>query len=357
MKKKFKAVLMSLLLVLCMPFALILTGCGATPSNEVKGVKFVAPIYDDETGFAVFEVDINVATLLTYKFNPSTGSGYAVTYAIKECPAQNLSRFTLQNGVINVASTAFEEIKIDIFANGHSDTCIVRLKSYPNSMFLYDVDGVSETRNLEVSVNALGTYSISPYGRFLDAGGRSYVKPLLEYDYTFKVETSDPTIIDVPIENRLKVNAVTNKPSSATVTVTLLNTAGQVLHTVTIKINVVLNVEKASVIVDGCGEFVDTGDEISINASDLDVDDDGNFVLGYKVFAFNEDGRYIDGTNISTIARVSETRYIEYSEIEDALIIDKNSPNFTFNLKLWTNLIDSEGRPFMISFNVSIVVE
>ena len=129
------------------------------------------------------------------------------------------------------------------------------------------------------------------------------------------------------------------------------------MHTVTIKINVVLNVEKASVIVDGCGEFVDTGDEISINASDLDVDDDGNFVLGYKVFAFNEDGRYIDGTNISTIARVSETRYIEYSETEDALIIDKNSPNFTFNLKLWTNLIDSEGRPFMISFNVSIVVE
>ena len=50
MKKKLKAVLMSLLLAVCMPFTLFLTGCGPTPSNEIKGIKFVSPTYDDETG-------------------------------------------------------------------------------------------------------------------------------------------------------------------------------------------------------------------------------------------------------------------------------------------------------------------
>lgn len=354
MKKKLKALFMSLLLVMVMPAVLILSGCGATPANEILGVTFVSPNYDEETGLAVFEVDINVATPLTYKFNPSSGSGYAVTYAIKECPAQNLSRFTLKDGVINVVSSAFEDIKVDIYVNGQVDTCIVKLKKYPTSMFLYDVDGVSETKDLEISINALSTYTINPVGRFLDASGRSYVKPLLEYDYSFEVTTSDPTIIDVPLQNRLKINAVTAKPSTADITVKLLNTAGQVLQTVNIKVNVVLNATNASVILDGYGEFVSNGDEIEIDANALEVDGDGNYVIGYQVFAFSSDGRFVEQANIQTICRVSETRYIEYSKTEDAILVDMVSSSLTFKMSLWTNLIDDEGLPFMISFNVTI---
>ena len=354
MKKKLKALFMSLLLVMVMPAVLILSGCGATPANEILGVTFVSPNYDEETGLAVFEVDINVATPLTYKFNPSSGSGYAVTYAIKECPAQNLSRFTLKDGVINVVSSAFEDIKVDIYANGQVDTCIVKLKKYPTSMFLYDVDGVSETKDLEISINALSTYTINPVGRFLDASGRSYVKPLLEYDYSFEVTTSDPTIIDVPLQNRLKINAVTAKPSTADITVKLLNTAGQVLQTVNIKVNVVLNASHASVILDGYGEFVADGDEIEINANVLEVDDDDNYIIGYQVFAFSSDGRFVEQANIQTICRVSETRYIEYSKTEDAILVNMVSSSLTFKMKLWTNLIDDDGLPFMISFDVTI---
>ena len=354
MKKKLKALFMSLLLVVFMPAVLILTGCGATPANEILGVTFVSPNYDEETGLAVFEVDLNVDTLLTYKFNPSSGSGYAVTYAVKECPAENHARFKLRDGVINVVSAAFEDIKVDIYVNGHSDTCIVRLKKYPTSMFLYDVDGVSETRNLEISINALGTYTINPVGRFLDVTGRSYVKPLLEYDYNFVVETSDPTIIDVPLTNRLKINAVTAKPSSADVTVSLLNTAGQELFKVTIKVNVVLNAAKASVVLDGYNEFVSNGDELVIDANDLEVDADDNYVMGYQVFAFSSDGRLVEQANINTICRVSEIRYIEYSKTEDAILINMNSSSLTFTMNLWTNLIDDEGLPFMISFKVTI---
>lgn len=354
MKKKLKALLMSLLLVMVMPAVLILSGCGATPSNEILGVTFVSPNYDAETGLAVFEVDINVETPLTYKFNPSSGSGYAVTYAIKECPAQNLSRFTLRDGAINVVSSAFEDIKVDIYVNGHTDTCIVKLKKYPTSMFLYDVDGTTETKDLEISINALSTYTINPVGRFLDVSGRSYVKSLLEYDYNFVVETSDPTIIDVPLQNRLKINAVTSKPSSANVKVTLLNTAGQVLQTVNIKVNVVLNATTASVILDGYGEFVSNGDDIEINAANLKKDADDNYVIGYQVFAFSSDGRLVEQANIQTICRVSETRYIEYSKTAEAILVNMNSSSLTFNMKLWTNLIDDDGLPFMISFNVTI---
>ena len=59
-------------------------------------------------------------------------------------------------------------------------------------MFLYDVDGQSETKNLEIAVNAQGSYTISPFGRFSGVSG-TYVKPLLEYDYDFKVESADST--------------------------------------------------------------------------------------------------------------------------------------------------------------------
>ncbi len=344
-----------MLFVITMPLALFLTGCGATPSNEVLGVYFVSPVYDDATGQAVFEVDTNVDTKLDYKMNPSTGSGYAVTYKIKECPENNLSRFTLKDGVINVSSNKFEQIRVDITINGYSDTCIVRLKKYPESMFLYDVDGQTETKNLEVSVNAQGSYTISPFGRFSNAAG-TYVQPLLEYDYDFKVESADRTIVDVPIKNRLKFNVVATKPASTTVTVSLLNSAKQVVHKVTVKVNVVLNASKASVILDGSYRFINIGDQVTIDLSTIDPEADGSYVLDYQLFVFNADGRKIDGVNISTICRVSETRYVEVSKTSDQIIISDMPGDFTFTMKLWTNLIGENGTPFAVSFDVEIKV-
>ena len=123
---------------------------------------------------------------------------------------------------------------------------------------------------------------------------------------------------------------------------------------VTIKVNVVLNAEKASVVLDGYNEFVSNGDELVIDANDLEVDADDNYVMGYQVFAFSSDGRLVEQANINTICRVSEIRYIEYSKTEDAILINMNSSSLTFTMNLWTNLIDDEGLPFMISFKVTI---
>ena len=355
MKKSLKAIFASILFVMTMPLALLLTGCGATPSNEVRGVYFVSPIYDETTGQAIFEVDTDVDTKLDYKMNPSSGSGYAVTYKIKECPENNLARFTLKDGVINVSSEKFEQIRVDISVNGYSDTCIVRLKKYPDSMFLYDVDGQTETKNLEISINALGSYTISPFGRFSNVAG-TYVKPLLEYDYDFKVESADRTVVDVPIKNRLKFNVVAKKPSSTTVTVSLINSAKQVIHTVTVKVNVVLNASRASVIMDGSSTFINMGDQIDIDLSTMTPEADGSYILDYKIFVFNSDGRLIDADNISTICRVSETRYVKLSKTADAIIISDASEDFTFEMNLWTNLIGEDGSAFVVSFKVTVKV-
>ena len=73
---KLKRILVSLCLALLLPLGLVFTGCGATPSNEVRGVFFDSDYYDEETGYAIFELDQGRPTKLEYKVNPSSWSGY-----------------------------------------------------------------------------------------------------------------------------------------------------------------------------------------------------------------------------------------------------------------------------------------
>ena len=272
MKKNFKSLMLLIMCLVIFPLTLILSACGATPSNEVKGVFFQSELYDEKTGLAVFEVDAGVNTKLTYKINPSTWSGYVVTYAIKECAVENSSRFKLEDGCIDVnKSTAheFEEIKVQIMVNKKTDTCIVRLKTYPTEMFLLDVDGTTEVKTKEVSINSTGSYSINPIGRFTGKDGVTYTQPLLEKNYKFSVVSDNPSVIGVPNSGRLTVYSVRNNVASATVTVSLLNSKNEVLASVKIKINIVLDAEKALTTISSYGSFVKTGDVVEINASDL----------------------------------------------------------------------------------------
>ena len=357
MKKSIKSLIFVLLFVVTLPVTLFLSGCGATPSNEVQAVFFDSLLYDDEeggTGYAVFEVDKGVTTKLDFKVNPSTWSGYAVTYAIKECSAQNRSRFTLENGEITVQSNEFEEIKVEVHISGHHDTCIVRLKEYPNDIFLYDIDGKTEVDELEVSINSFGSYTISPYGRFVDAKGNSYVRPLIEHDFNFKVESDDPTIIDVPNESRLKVCSVRSNVSSANVTVMLNDTTGKMLHMVKVKINVVLNASRALAIIDGYDKFAVDNQAIEIAADDLDLDENENLLLGVEVFFFGEDNRFIEPENTRFMLTVDNARYASVDG--DTIIIEPNSLEL-LNLKvnIWSNLVKPDGTAYSLTLNLKIV--
>ena len=60
MNRKIKNLFLCFLMTILLPLTMILSGCGATPKNEVLGVAFDSMIYDEETGYAVFEVDKNL---------------------------------------------------------------------------------------------------------------------------------------------------------------------------------------------------------------------------------------------------------------------------------------------------------
>jgi len=277
MSKRLSKIFMVLAITLLFPFALLLTGCGATPVNSVNAVYFESNLYDEETGYAVFEVDLNVETELTFKINPSVWEGYEPVYAVvrggeKE---ENRSRFRLEYGKITVLNPKFEEITVRIYVNEFEDTCIIRLKEYPTDIFLTDDTKVKESTDY---VNAGGVYTLHVYGQYtvpkVDEEGNvvkdgkgdivteNVIRELGDDRYNFLVESSDKTVIDVLDNSRLKVCSLKHKIESATVTISLLDTTGKVrgeTFVLKLKLNVVLSPNSSIVTMDGFGEFVEKG--------------------------------------------------------------------------------------------------
>lgn len=346
--KKLKLSLLPLALLLLLPLTTVLSGCGATPKNEALGVNFVSYDYDDSSGYAIFEVDYNTPTKLEFKVNPSTWSGYAVTYAIKECSGQNRSRFKLQDGIITIESYDFEEIKVEIFVHGYSDVCIVRLKQYPTSIYV---------KNTDVTIAAGGSYTINPIGRFVDAFGKTYEKPLLEYSYNFLVETEDETIINVPNKNRLKVVSVRSNNASTKVYITLLNTNGESYgekFKLTLNFKVVENAGESRTEISGVNEFVKNGDKVTINASDLTKNGE-LYVISYKNYIFSAQKLLIEQENVSIECTISDARYVEVDDENATMLIQKGrDSSLKFNVCMWSNLTTTSGTVFVSAFEITI---
>ena len=355
--KKLKFSLVMLVLALVFPLTMVLSGCGATPKNEALGVYFQSYEYDDETGYAVFSVDMDKPTKLDFKVNPSSWSGYAVTYAIKECSANNLSRFKFQDGIITVNSVdidplkngaKFEDIKIEIYVNGYTDTCIVTLKKYPKSVYVV---------NENVSIGAGTSFTINPIGVFEDAFGATYEKSLIEYEYNFLVETDDETVISVPNKNRLKVVSVRKNNEAAKVYVTLLNTKGESYgdsFKLTINIKVVENASDSRTNISGYNKFVKSGDAIQINASDLSKDGD-EYVLSYKNYIFSTQKLLIDNSYVEIECTSNDSRYVDIDSENTQIKVTKGRENkLTFTLSMWSNLTADDGSVFATTFTVTI---
>lgn len=220
--KKLKYLFTALILALLMPAMFILSGCGATSTNQVRGVFFDTKLYDDD-GIAVFEVDYNTETELTYKVNPSTGSGYKPIYQTLKSGEneENRTRFELVNGKITITSRDFEEITVQITLNGYKDVCKIRLKQYPDSIFFLDADG-NQISTLNSQICADSYDVIHVYGSF---GGE--VRELTDERYIFNVVSTDETIISVPNINRLTIYTLKSHPSDCAVTITLLNASAK----------------------------------------------------------------------------------------------------------------------------------
>lgn len=346
--KKLKFSLLAFALLLIFPLSFILSGCGATPKNEALGIHFESYDYDDATGYAIFEVDLLKATKLTYKINPSSWSGYAITYAVKECSDQNLSRFNLENGIITVEDEKFQEIKIDIYVNGYSDTCIVRLKQYPTSIYLEETD---------VVLGAGSSYTINPIGRFVDAFGAEYEKPLLEYSYNFLVETEDETIVNVPNENRLKIVSVRKNNDATKINITLLNREGVPYgdsFKLTINVTIVENAGDSRTDISGHNGFVKDGDTITINANNLEKSGE-KYVLRYKNYLFSSQNLLIEQDNVKINCTSDNVRYVETDSENKTIYVQKGrDASLTFSLNMWSNMNKTDGSVYVASFVIVI---
>lgn len=340
MKKLLKNLALVVFAVM-LPVVGVLTACGATPTNGANSVHFVSNTYDETTGFAVFEVDLNVPTKLEYKVNPSTWGSYDVTYTYPEDSAENKVRYTLINGVITVFNEDFQQIQVKVHINGKTDDCLIRLKKYPTRIF---------TDETSVKINSKGVYTITPKGEF--AGGE--IKTLSEHDYNFVVTSSDETIIKVPDSTRLTVYSLRTRYAKEKVSVVLCDTTWTSKNmSFEVEFEITPNAASGYLSVEGCSTFVNSDNEITINLADLAVDaETGKKRIKITMFVESSSRHYIESdSNCST----NNLKYITVSDDGSTLLID---PSLSLDLSVvvssWTSVVDSEGNAFAVTFKLNL---
>lgn len=268
--KKFNVTLILLLFMIVSPLGLLLTGCGATPVGKIESVKFYSNKYEE--GRAVFELDIDSKTMLTYKVNPSSYKG-EIAFGVWGPNASNILTYEMDNmtGEFRIKTLDFQPVEVRVGINKDSegnfetvlDTCVVRLKTYPNGIYVNKGGDKSE----DIYLNALGSSALHIYGDF----GDGEMKELSDEDYNFEVTSEDISIIDVKNSTRLQITSLKNKIAEADVTVKLLNYKGEPLgddyYSVTFHVKVILPSSRSVAMLEGYSDFIKDGDEITIHLS------------------------------------------------------------------------------------------
>ena len=348
MKNLLKKSFILLLLLVMFPLSSFLVGCGATPETIAKTVYFVSDKYDEETGKAIFEVDLKVATELTYKCNPSSSES-AVNFTIpiegQTNSSLNRSRFTFDNGIITVNYEEFEEIEVKITVNGQTDQCIVRLKEYPVEVY---------PEESEVILNSYGSYTICAIGKFKQPDGTFVNKPLLEEEYNFTVVSDDETIVSVPNENRLTVCSERQNSASATVSVTLNDASGKPLGmTFKVKFTVVELAESGFLMFDGFDKFVEDGGRIVVDANVMTPNASGEYEISYKAFYISHFDTFVENTG-NFEGSTTDSDYVSFDN-ENQIIKIKSSVDNTFNVTIWSDLVKPDGSSLGITFTVQFI--
>lgn len=371
MIKNANKILLGLALLLMLPFVMLLTGCGATPINNVKAVYFESNLYDEETGYAIFEVDLNIETELKFKINPSSWSGYKPTYAVIKFgeSEKNRSRFRLEYGKIIVLESTFEEITVRIEVNGLSDTCIVRLKQYPTEIYLTQDTRLTECNDY---INANGTYNIHIFGKFVtkDAVTKETVEEIREITddiYKFNVESADDTIIYVLDSSRLKVCALKSKIESTTVTIKLLDTTGNLKDNsekfiLKLKLSIVLPPSTSYVKFDCYNKFITNGDEIDLDLTALNLGTEviGNstyYTFDYIVELFSSMGVYISSEEYTITATSNQDSFIRIDNSTRTIKVRKpaNTNTLTAELEFYASANQVTGESYSLSFLINFI--
>lgn len=331
---------MTVMLCISLPFTMLLSGCGATPTNDVNAVYFESDKYDSD-GKAIFEVDLNVTKYLTFKVNPSSWSGYAVTYS-NDATQENRRYFELIEGTIKVIDMRFQQIVVGISIKEHTDYCIVRLKEYPTKFY-------SEKTNIDIA--AQGMFTIDPIAEFSLGDGSTDIRHVTEKDFNFKVESSDETKIHVPDSSRLKIYAVCTNSATATVKVTLLDTSGNEKAYFELNVNVIQSAKRAVLKIDGEDKFIKSGDTINVSTSKFTGD---TYSIGYNIYFFSGTGILLDGN--SQISCSFNDNSVISANLDENLIVISTSVRVgtTFDVKMLSKVTDDNGSPIQIAFKIAI---
>ena len=296
MKKSLFKKISLLLFMLFVPCTLLLCACGPTPTNEARSVRFVSNVSQYETGSdgvsrAIFEVDLNVPTHLDFTVTPSSWSGYEQTYRIRSGNyGANLNRFKLEDGIITIINSDFEPIDIEIRINDHIDMCQVRLKVYPNEIFY-------KGHQTNFTINSSEMLQITPFAKF---GSSSEEVELdeMNYHYKYLVETSNPTLIEVPNPNVLKVCATQKVPNElVTVQVYMLNQKGEKIIglSFSMKFTIIQLAKDGYLKIDGVNTLIYGSDAepLELDAETFLVDE-GNYQMNYVFRVISENNVMIE---------------------------------------------------------------
>lgn len=362
--KKIKKILISLCLALLLPLGLVLTACGATPSNEVRGVFFESDFYDEETGYAIFELDQGRATKLEYKVNPSSWSGYVPEYQVIKAgeSEENRPRFKLENGEVTINSSDFEEITVQITINDFSDICIVRLKKYPTKIFFINGEGEQVQKDYK-AVSSNTVHQIHVFGQF---GGETEPRELSEEHYKFNVVSSNDTTVKIFNPTRLTLFTVKTRPERAEIKVELLNADGKSVFAepLTLTVDVIPLITNGMLLIDGYDDFIDGTEtepiEISVSGT-TSKNGKEYYVLSYKAYAFGEaeagsEPVYFDEEIVDfDIVVMANNLNVSSDYGSREIYIDSSLAGTELELTFWFGLNTVGFKPF--SINISVILQ
>ena len=221
MKKTFSLIVLALISLLS--FA----GCAVKGGSSAAGIEFIQD---------VFYVDYEVKTFLDYKVYPKTAQNVYVNYEV-ENDLMAESYFKFSKGEIEVINKKFTSVKIIAKLNEFTDMCEVRLKEYPDSVkFDKTVDYINA--NAIYPLNLEGVFK----GETLSCKDRQYV---------FKVESSNPSVIEIISEKDLLVKS-TGRSGEAKIDVKICDSLNQekVGLKASITLKVIENINSAFIALD-----------------------------------------------------------------------------------------------------------
>ena len=405
----FKIYLLSMLIAVC-SLALILTGCGATPSGEALSVYFVSDIH--ENGVPVFEVDLDTPTELTYKVTPSTADVtitlqvYSYGKSTKENNDKNRARFTLKrtddnkHAILIAESEDFDEIEVDILVGDLTDRCIVRLKEYPKKIYLDKAATISEEKDDIINVG--GEYTIHVFGDFAKSQNDIDIREMRDSEFNFLVKSDDETVLKVMDESRLKITTLKNKPEKTHITIYLLDENGRKFyepqkdengkivatedekgnkHTVytdkedenyilKINITIIIPASSADILIEGYDKFITDGETAEVTAKSTDDENvvgtnyetelgpTGEWVyylVGYNIDVYSDGDLYLDQSTYSVTITTDQDKFVKV-DYENKKLKIRRPNDRTESLTAIINLTTSSNSASGITFSTSFVL-